>query len=171
MHIYIMRHGDSPTLEEAAVANDEERPLSNLGRQEAELMAFLLERLGGEPDLILSSPLIRAWQTADIMSRHFNSNPEVISSFEMAPGGSFSGVLAQILRQGRPRNVLLTGHMPGVSMLAGFLLWNQPDVGFHFRTAGTCRIDLPDEHPAPGYGDLRWLIGPRSAERILKPAD
>lgn len=171
MHIYIMRHGDSPTPEEAGVSSDEERPLSELGRQEAAIMAYLLERLDAAPDLILSSPLIRAWQTAEIVSRHFDSAAEVTTSHELAPGGSFSGTLAQILRAGRPRNVLLTGHMPGVGRLAGFLLWNQPDMGFHFRTAGVCRIDLPDEHPAPGYGDLRWLIGPRSAERILTVPD
>lgn len=131
-------------------------------------MARLLERLGVAPDLILSSPLVRARQTAEIVSDHFNGQTPVTDSPDMAPGGSQAGVLAQILRHGRPGETVLTGHMPDVGMLAGYLAWAQRDAFIRFRTAGICRIDLPDDSPAPGYGDLRWLIPPRVSERLLE---
>ena len=168
MKIYIMRHGDAATMDEAGVSSDEDRPLTNLGRQEVALMAKVLERLGVQPDVILSSPLVRAWQTAEIVAARFGAESALTQSIDMAPGGSPAGVLAQILRHGRPAETVLTGHMPGVGILAGYLAWNQRDAAINFRTAGICRIDLPDGSPAPGYGDLRWLIPPKVGARMLE---
>lgn len=167
MKIYIMRHGDA-TWPDGAYTNDDERPLTDLGRREIALMARVLEQLGADPDLILSSPLVRARQTAEVVSEHFGTRVAVTNAVDLAPGGSLAGVLAQILRAGRPNETLISGHMPDVGMLAGFLAWNQRDAAIRFRTAGICRIDLPDDHPSPGYGDLRWLIPPRVGERMLE---
>ncbi len=168
MKIYIMRHGNAGPVGEGGVTRDEDRPLTDHGRSEVALMARVLQQLGADPGLILSSPLVRARQTAEIVSEHFGSRVGVTSAVDLAPGGSLAGVLAQILRAGRPAETLIVGHMPGVGMLAGFLAWNQRDVVINFRTAGICRIDLPDDRPAPGYGDLRWLIPPPVGERLLE---
>ncbi len=163
-----MRHGNATWPDDAYMANDGERPLSDLGRQEVALMARVLEKLGANPDLILSSPLVRARQTAEIVSEHFDARVAVTNAADLSPGSSLAGVLAQILRTGRPNETLITGHMPDVGMLAGFLAWNQREAAINFRTAGICRIDLADDNPAPGYGDLRWLIPPRIGERLLE---
>ena len=168
MKIYIMRHGNATWPDQAYATNDDARPLTDLGRREVALMARVLGQLGGDPDLILSSPLVRARQTAEIVSEHFGARVKITEAVDLAPGGAPAGVLAQILREGRPAETLISGHMPGVGMLAGFLAWNQRDAAIRFRTSGICRIDLPDDDPAPGYGDLRWLIPPKVGERILK---
>lgn len=171
MKIYIMRHGNAWPLEDASMTTDEERPLTELGRQEVALMARVLEMLGADPDLILSSPLVRAQQTAQIVSEHFDGKVAVTNAIDLAPGGSLAGVLAQTLRAGRPAETLISGHMPDLGMLAGFLAWNQRDAVIRFRTAGICRIDLPDDNPAPGHGDLRWLIPPKVGERLLETGE
>lgn len=171
MKVYIMRHGDAASMDAAGVTTDEDRPLTDLGRQEVALMSQVLENLGVKLDLILSSPLVRAWQTAEVVAGHFGLESSLERSIDMAPGGSPAGVLAQILRHGRPNETLLTGHMPGVGSLAGYLAWNQREAGINFRTAGICRIDLPDASPAPGYGDLRWLIPPKVGARMLEAGD
>lgn len=168
--IYIMRHGNASWPGET-YADDDERPLTDLGRQEVTLMARVLEKLGADPDLILSSPLVRAKQTAQIVSEHFDGRVAVTNAVELAPGGSLAGVLAQILRSGRPDETLISGHMPDLGMLAGSLAWNQREAAINFRTSGICRIDLPDDNPAPGYGDLRWLIPPRIGERLLEAGE
>lgn len=165
-----MRHGNA-SWPGGTYANDDARPLTDLGKQEVGLMARVLEKLGANPDLILSSPLVRARETAQIVSEHFESRVAVTNAVDVAPGGSLAGVLAQILRAGRPDETLICGHMPDVGMLAGFLAWNQREAGINFRTAGICRIDLPDDNPAPGYGDLRWLIPPRIGERLLEAGE
>lgn len=165
MKIYIMRHGDAATREEAGVSTDEERPLTERGRRETAIMGQVLDKLGVAPDLLLSSPLVRAQQTAGIMAEHFGV--EITNAPELAPGGSLAGVLAQILRHGRPPEVILVGHMPGVAELAGYLVSNQRDSGIHFRTAGICSIGMQDDRPAPGYGDLRWMIPPKIGELLI----
>lgn len=167
-----MRHGDAKWPDDNPEGRpDDERPLSDLGRQEVATMATFMERAGVKPDLILSSPLVRARQTAEIVHEHFDSSATLQTAADLAPGGSPAGVLAQILRQGRPAETVLTGHMPGVGMLAGYLAWNQRDAAIIFRTAGVCRIDLPDSNPAPGYGDLLWLLMPRMVERVMGTGD
>ena len=62
--LYLMRHGHSPTISEAKVAKDAQRPLSEQGRRDARRMVEELVRRGGAPRLILHSPLLRAAQTA-----------------------------------------------------------------------------------------------------------
>jgi phosphohistidine phosphatase len=167
VEIYIMRHGDAVDHEDPGVTSDEMRELTGKGRDESELMARMLVRLGVTPGLVLTSPLVRARQTADIVAgiTSVRSGPSV--SDELAPGGSLTGVLNDILSHGRPRQSVLVGHMPGVGQLVGLFAWQDAWLVKRFRTAEICRIDLPDDGPVPGAGDLRWTIPPRVAQRLI----
>jgi phosphohistidine phosphatase len=167
MEIYIVRHGDALDRADPSVTSDEMRPLTERGRDEVALQASVLARLGVKPQLVLSSPLVRARQTADILADALGPKGGFAISDELAPGGSLAGVLNDILSHGRPSQTVLTGHMPGVGELAGFLAWNDRECLIPFRTAGVCRVDLPDDAPRPGHGALRWLLPPRTSERLL----
>ena len=167
MEIYIVRHGDAIDYNHPSVTSDEMRELTSQGRDESELMARLLARLGVKPDLILTSPLIRARQTAEIFAGVTGSSTGPSVSDELAPGGSPTGVLSDILSHGRPRQTLLAGHMPSVGELVGVLVWHDSGIVKRFRTAEVCRVDMPDASPVPGAGDLRWSIPPRVAERLI----
>lgn len=162
-----MRHGDAVDRMDPAMKTDEMRPLTPLGQEEVAGMARVLERLGVKPDVILTSPLVRARQTADIVAAELHAGRPAISD-ELAPGGTMTGVLNDILAAGPPKQVLLSGHMPGVGMLVGYLVWSNSDIIVPFRTAAICRVDLPDEAPFPGAGDLRWLLPPRTASRLVR---
>ena len=166
MEVYIVRHGAAVDRNDPTITSDEMRPLTDDGRDEVALLTALLGRLGVKPTLLLSSPLVRARQTAEIIADGIGPKRGVTISDELAPGGSLAAVLHDILSQGRPSQTVLTGHMPGLGMMAGFLAWNQRDCVVPLRTAGVCRVDLPDDAPFPGHGDLRWLIPPRVAERL-----
>lgn len=167
MEIYIVRHGDAIDFNDPSVTSDEMRELTDKGHEEVALMARLLTRLGVVPDLILTSPLIRARQTAEIVAGITASKVQPRVSDELAPGGSLAGVMNDILSHGRPAQTVLTGHMPGVAQLTGYLVWRDDALNKRFRTAEICRIDLADESPVPGTGDLRWSIPPRIAERLI----
>jgi phosphohistidine phosphatase len=167
MHLYLVRHGDAIDPSHPSVTGDAMRSLTDLGHEEVAVTARLLGRLGVVPELVLSSPLVRAVQTADIIANALMPEPVVRLSEELAPGGSPAGVLHAVLQHRQSGSVVLTGHNPGIGRLAGFLCWGQSSITVPFRTAGVCRIDLPDAHPEPANGDLRWLMGPRLAERLL----
>lgn len=167
MEIYIMRHGDAIEHEAPGVASDEMRELTGKGRDESALMARMLVRLGITPDLVLTSPLIRARQTAEIVADITSTKTGASVSDELAPGGSLTGILNDILSHGRPRQSVLVGHMPGVGQLVGLFAWQDAWLVKRFRTAEICRVDLPDDGPVPGSGDLRWTIPPRVAQRLI----
>lgn len=166
MEIYIVRHGDAVDRNDPRITSDEMRPLTDAGRAEVALMAGLLDKLGVKPELLLSSPLVRARQTAEIIAGRLGPKRGATVSDELAPGGSLAAVLNDILSHGRPAQTLLTAHMPGVGELVGWLVWNQRVCVVPFRTAGVCRVDLPADSPLPGRGDLRWLLPPKMSERL-----
>ena len=123
--------------------------------------------LGVRPDLVLSSPLVRARETAEIIADALGVAVGVTLSDQLAPDGSPAGVLDEILSHGRPRHVVIAGHMPGVSQFGGYLIHHDPDAGFGFQTGAVARIELPDDALLPGTGRLRWMIPPSVATRLL----
>lgn len=170
MEIYIIRHGDAIDRADPQVTGDAMRWLTEKGRDEVTISARLLAKLAVVPDLVLTSPMVRARQTAEILTDLIGpaSGPEV--SEHLVYGGSLAGVLDDILRRGRHERVVLAGHSPSVGELVGFLAWGKPDANVLFRTGEVCRIDLPNDSPRAGFGDLRWLIPPKIARRLLGDA-
>lgn len=166
MRLYIVRHGDAVDSSHPSVTSDEMRELTDTGRYEVSTMATLLKRLGVAPAIVLTSPLIRARQTAVILAEGLDAEDPTICE-HLAPGGSLTGILDDIVMQHLSGNVVVCGHMPGVGALAGLAAWGDSEIVFPFRTAEVCRIDFPDGSPIPGSGDLRWLIPPRVAEKLL----
>lgn len=170
MELYIIRHGDAIDHNDPQVTGDAMRWLTDKGREEVAVSARLLAKLGVVPDLVLTSPMVRARQTAEIVSEMIgpSGGPEV--SDHLVYGGSLAGVLADITERDRPQRIVLAGHMPSVGALVGYLAWGTPENEVPFRTGELCRIDLPDDAPMPGNGDLRWLIPPKIARKILSEA-
>jgi phosphohistidine phosphatase len=167
MEIYIIRHGDAIDRNDPQITSDAMRWLTEAGRDEVAVSSRLLAKLGVVPDLVLTSPMVRARQTAEIVADLIGpkSGPEI--SEHLVYGGSLAGVLEDVLQRGRPSRVVLAGHMPSVGALVGYIAWGSPENEIPFRTGEVCRIDLPDDAPLPGYGDLRWLIPPKVARKIL----
>lgn len=170
MEIYIIRHGDAIDQADPLVTSDAMRWLTGTGRDEVAVSARLLAKLAVVPDLVLTSPMVRARQTAEIVTDIIGPASGPVMSDHLVYGGSLAGVLGDVLRHGRPERVVLAGHMPSVGALVGFLAWGMPDNSVPFRTGEVCRIDLPDDSPLPGFGDLRWLIPPKIARKLLGTA-
>lgn len=186
MDLYLLRHGDAADRETGGYARDEDRPLTEAGRVETRQAARALAGLGVACDLLLTSPLTRAAQTATIAAAVLRParGPELCAA--LAPGGVVTGtlwprdpgdpepadtaarweaVLAATAASGPARRVLLVGHMPDLGELAGWLIWGRTDTAVWLRTAGLCRITTPDP-PARGTGDLRWLLPPRLLRQL-----
>lgn len=167
MQIYLMRHGDAVDQTSPEVTSDEARWLTDEGRAETATTAKLLKQLGVTLDLVLSSPMVRARQTAEIVVEELGSGATIELTEELKYGGSFAAILDMIASHESPEEVLVTGHMPDIGSLVGFLAWNQRECGIRMRTAGVCRIDLPGDRIAPGFGDIRWLLPPKTSSKLL----
>lgn len=152
VQLHLLRHADAgdPGV---WLGDDSLRPLSEKGLRQAERLGRHLAALGFEPDAILSSPKVRAAQTAEIVGRALG----VEVRLEDRLGGSVTlGVLGVLLAEVPGRTVVLVGHDPDFSELLATLT-GAGDVPM--KKGALARVDLPDGS-ATGAGVLRWLLPP-----------
>jgi phosphohistidine phosphatase len=112
VRVYLVRHGQAESGQP-----DELRPLTPLGREQARLVALHLEAKHARPDAVVSSPLLRARETAEEVSRPFGVEAEVDE--RLAPGATPEGVRAAVT--GRGETVVVIGHEPDCGRIAAEL--------------------------------------------------
>ena len=158
LQLFLLRHADAGDPE-AWTGNDAARPLSDKGRRQAERLGTFLAAIGFEPDLVVSSPKVRARETAEIVASAIDA--EVVLDERL--GGSFdlAGVRGLLGDHGEPVRPVLIGHDPDFSDVLSELCGAD---GLQMRKGALARIDLPDGI-APGTGVLRWLIPPDALKR------
>ena len=153
LQLYLLRHADAGDPM-AWPGDDAERPLSAKGKRQARRLGSLLADIGFRPDLILTSPKVRAADTARIVGRAVDVKPDderrLATPFELNDVGSILGAHPEA------RRVVLVGHDPDFSSTASTLT----GAAIELRKGAIARIDLPDSQPAAGQGVLRWLIPP-----------
>lgn len=113
-------------------------------------------------DLVLTSPYLRARQTAEVIARGLQPCPPVVTLRALAPGGSSMAVIRVLAKRYRADRVALVGHEPGMSELAEALA----KLGsVDFRKGAVCRIDF-DDRSTPPNGRLRWFATTRILRRL-----
>jgi len=117
MKIYIMRHGSAEDF--AASGHDADRALTASGRERVRSVAKVLGAHDEAPKLIVSSPLVRALQTAEIVAAELGIG-YVDTNRSLAPGGPSAAFVATLLREAKKR-VMLVGHEPDLSELVSEL--------------------------------------------------
>lgn len=155
--LYLIRHA---IAEERGVAwpDDSKRPLTERGISRMRKIAHGLEQLGITFDVLMTSPFVRARQTAEVVASVFDPRPPIVSIESLAPGGSAQSVLADLEKQGKRSRVGLVGHEPGIGELAGRLSGLRRPL--ELKKGAVCRIDL-ETLTASGGGTLRWFATPR----------
>lgn len=158
IELYIVRHGLAG--EHGSYANDEERPLTEEGIRKTKRVAKRLGQLGLRFDLILTSPLVRAQQTAEILQQA-DLGKRLEESAYLKPKGDFNGWL-DWLQQWRSRGdcLAIVGHEPDLSEWAQRLVWGQPRQQIVLKKAGVIGLTLPEGSPI-GRSELFWLSPPR----------
>jgi phosphohistidine phosphatase len=157
MDLYLIRHAEAVDRKEFAGADDE-RPLTEAGRAQAKALGVGLQSHQIRLDLLLTSPVPRAQQTAQgILEPWAVPVPELRVCEELAPG-SRRKKLARYLRGLGVESVGLVGHMPDLGDFTGWLLGNK-GIQIDLAKAGVVHVrcaQLPDK----GAGALLWMITP-----------
>lgn len=158
MQLYLIRHAEALALGERGITNDEERPLSEKGEADAERAAVALKAKGIVLDKLLTSPFLRARQTAEILLRVW-AQPELIleNCESLAPAGKPRKLSKFILKTGGEK-IGLVGHMPHLGEFAAWLLGNKK-FEINIAKAGIACITC-GELPSKGLGSLDWLVTP-----------
>jgi phosphohistidine phosphatase len=116
--------------------------------------------LGYIPELLLSSPLIRAGQTADILLRAFGKKVELRSVQCLAPSGRRGDLYREIAGYSRDRDsLMLVGHQPSLGEIAGEIAWGSPDHWIDLKKGGVCAIEVDSVQGVP-KGRLISLLPP-----------
>ncbi len=120
MILYIMRHAEA--VERSDSSMDEWRYLTEKGRKVAEKIASSLQKTASRSGVIISSPMVRAVQTAEIMARKACRKSSVITSGLLLPGAEIEQLVACLKDYSRAGNVMLVGHEPHLGSLVTSLL-------------------------------------------------
>jgi phosphohistidine phosphatase len=164
MHLYLIRHAEAVSQEEAGLDHDEDRPLTPAGQAQCRVVARALRQLGARMDKVLTSPLVRARQTAEGVLQHWgNGAPALEESAYLAPGGKKRKLLRELLAAGA-EGIGLVGHNPDLSELVGWMI-GEKEVGVEMAKAGVACIEF-ESAPCKGTGILAWLAPPALLEAI-----
>jgi phosphohistidine phosphatase len=162
LELYLIRHGLAAERGDE-YPDDSKRPLTAEGIASLRKEVKALEALGVSFDHIITSPLVRTKQTADVFAQHLPSKPSVSTSDSLAPAGSPAGVVQEIVKHARKERVALVGHEPNLGELAARLIGAKSPI--EFKKGGICRIDF-ETLPPKGAGALRWLVTPKMLRKI-----
>jgi phosphohistidine phosphatase len=159
--LYIVRHAiAAPRGDDWP--DDGERPLTETGIERFTEAVRGLRALDVELDEILTSPLVRARQTAEILAAGIGGKPPVKTFDALAPGHAPATVVTQLARVARRARVALVGHEPDLGELAAHLIDARRALAF--RKGGVCRIDVGTRQP----GSLVWFMPPRVLRELGK---
>jgi phosphohistidine phosphatase len=162
VELYLIRHGIA--VERLVDTKDEERTLSPIGCQKTSLVAQRLEELGLRFDLILTSPLVRSRQTAEILLSSGLSSQLEESTF-LAPDGdihTWLGWLEKWQQVASSKLVLaIVGHQPSLGEWAEILVWGEARSGLVLKKAGIIGLTLPEAGSVVGRSQMFWLTPPK----------
>jgi phosphohistidine phosphatase len=162
--LYLIRHGVSEERGDAW-PDDGKRPLTAKGMSKLRVAARGLARLGVSFDVMVSSPLVRTRQTAEIIAGGLEPHPTITTLDSLAPGGSNTAVLADLEKFVKRERIALVGHEPGIGELAARLLGSRHAIPF--KKGAMCRIDV-ETLPPSGPGELRWFLPPRMLKSLRR---
>ncbi|MCI0707266.1 MAG: phosphohistidine phosphatase SixA [Ignavibacteriae bacterium] len=165
MEIYIVRHAIAVPRGTPGFPNDD-RPLTEDGIQKMTRAARGIANLVPGMDLILTSPLQRAHETAKIVARALKMDNNVETCEQLLPGQSIKNLLLYLAKYKNMKRLMLVGHKPDTSAIASALLGFEKS-SMDFKKGAICRIDvqaLPPKQP----GTLIYLLAPKHLRMIGK---
>lgn len=161
MKLYLLRHADAAEHGDSRYATDAARPLTGKGIKRTRQLANWLRRGDVEFDVIFSSPLVRARQTAEIVARSLvmEKNLRVIN--QLAPAASYVDLIALLELARRSADVvLLVGHEPHLSGLISLLCTGGGSLALTLKKGGLARLEV-ETLKAERCASLEWLLTPR----------
>jgi phosphohistidine phosphatase len=161
MNIYFLRHAIAVARGTPDI-KDEDRPLTEDGVRKMKDIAEGMRNLRLELDRLVTSPLLRARQTAEIAGKALDQEVEIWKSLD--PSGDPRQLVAD-LRKSNDENILLVGHEPHMSECISVLISGNPDVPIDFKKGGLCKLSSEDLV----YGrcaTLHWLLAPSQLRKL-----
>ena len=162
--LYLVRHAIAAQRGDKW-PDDTKRPLTHKGRARMRGVVDGLQQLGVKLDLVLTSPLVRARQTADLLVEGLDSSPDLEVTDALVPDRRPTDIAAVVGQHVGCGAIALVGHEPGMGELAAWLISAKEPL--EFRKGGVCLIEVPVLPPARN-GHLIWFATPKMLRALAK---
>ena len=166
MKIYLVRHGIAYEPGEPGYEDDTQRPLTEKGRDKMNKVAHVLKRLNVNPDAILSSPYLRARQTAEILAKELKYKKDKIEFSErLLPTSQPGPTIVEIIEKHIVEELIIVGHEPCLGLLISALAAGNPDLAINMRYGSVCCLSA-DDFRIERRATLEWLLTPKISTKI-----
>ena len=167
MLIFLVRHARAGDRDPERWPDDSLRPLTNMGRKIHAQMSRALSRLECVPDCVLTSPWVRALQTAELMVEEMEVKRKPVVCDALIGDVDVAAIARDISTLGPATAVALVGHEPWMSELASQLLGRSASsVAIDFPKSGVIGLDVTEL--VPGGATLRFFLRPRHIRDLRK---
>jgi len=166
MKLYLVRHGIAVDHGVAGFG-EEDRPLTREGIEKLSRSASGLRNLDCAPEIILTSPLTRARQTAEILQAALAPAASLEICEALSPSGRRNRVYEEISKRGDGSILMLVGHQPSLGEIAAEIAWGTSQNYIEIKKGGACALDCDLTGGIP-RGSLLWLLTPSVLRSIGK---
>ena len=165
MDLYVLRHGVAVDRGSPDCPSDYDRPLTPDGIRRMTRQVKGMSALGIALDAIVTSPLVRAVETAEIVHAGLPGSDRLVRSDALVPGGSPSELIEE-LSSGyrRDGSVMVVGHEPYLSSLVSVLVAEEPGPLIRLRKGGLCKLRVP----SPRYGRCGWIEWSMTPKQMVR---
>ncbi|MEA5077152.1 MAG: phosphohistidine phosphatase SixA [Anaerolineaceae bacterium] len=168
MKILLMRHAEAMDRNPKKFPDDQLRPITKTGQKKTEEAARALAKMEQRVYLVLSSPLTRTQQTANIMRKglHLSKERLALTDF-LAPLGDLDALIEQMRKMDPFSTLLLVGHEPELGELISILLSGDRTLHIEIKKGSICCLTT-DELTAGKCATLEWLLTPGQLSRLYQ---
>jgi phosphohistidine phosphatase len=162
MILYLVRHGIAVDPTDPKSPPEAERPLTASGVQKTRSAALGLRAMGAKPDVLISSPYVRAAQTAEIFAEALGFAPEKIRVSEaLKPAGNPAEILKEISHL-KAKEVACFGHAPNLDLIISHLAGARGPFT-ELKKAGVACFEQSNAH---GHWQMRWILTPKVLRQL-----
>jgi phosphohistidine phosphatase len=168
MELYVIRHAIAQPLDKKNDFTDEKRDLTSEGRDRMREAAKGLRKLGVEFDLILTSPLVRAVETADVVAATLGvAKKDVQQTTNLAPGAAIEALVAELKSHTGMESIALVGHQPDLGDIIADIIGCKGGLAVELKKGSVCAINITETVPLL-RGTLQWLLTPKQLRSFGK---
>ena len=165
MVIYFLRHANAGLKQFSDAVKDEKRPIDKIGEAQSHDVGRALAFIGVTANVIISSPLTRAMQTADIVAQEIGYEEKIVVDSALRPEATFEQFKALVNRHKDKAAVMVVGHDPSMTEFVNRALsGGTPLAAIEMKKGGVAKVEKELRRPAV----LRWLMTPKVVQRVQR---
>jgi phosphohistidine phosphatase len=159
MNLYIIRHAIAVARGTPGYEEDSQRPLTDKGRKKMKKIVEGIRQLGIRFDTILSSPYLRARDTAKIVADEYEMRDKILFTDNLIPPGDFDQLIAEINEKYRVDHLALVGHEPMLSQFISYLIAGNTSTDITLKKGGIGCLSA-GQLGTEQHATLKWLLTP-----------